>query len=497
MPITIWKPREYGGGFSYHGGAGGTLPINGEAADAPFDRDTKVREVARFTGWKKTYFCDTGEFEITTQAVTPDDVKAGFMVDIEGEQFVIEDVRWEYGDDGYSCTFSGRDFWKFPENQIAHRWIGESFHITGYDDEFTGETLARAVSDWFTTMAAGWWRDRLRFPNADAGVGWQDWNKIVRFDLSNTTQAAVLAKTLSANVTDIMSYASEWRMFCNWFGVGLRFDFEFDEIAGVYLIKPVFYDGKDRGIVVNTTDRGVSGFEYEKNTRGTVNAAFCMFESNYTYSPVNVRDYVADDYQGYLHKPETDKQILQHGVVALQSGCRKIHCDNRAHCQQTDTNDPQRQNTLLFLGLLRSLFGSLLALRLLDSFLLLLRRSFLRSSRTGSGGSFLRHAFSCLRHTLLRLLQRTLHTLLRVAVSVLPPLDLLLVAVEVRDRKDRQRPQSQRKQNNDQRPLQPLHVVLRFLAARRLRTGRRSLPGKFILIEVFAHSFSPFFFSLV
>ena len=94
-------------------------------------------------------------------------------------------------------------------------------------------------------------------------------------------------------------------MFCNWFGVGLRFDFTFDENAGVYLIEPVFYDGRDSGVVVKTSDRGVTGFEYERNSRGTVNAAFCMFESNYTYSPVNVNDYAKDDYQGYLYKPET------------------------------------------------------------------------------------------------------------------------------------------------------------------------------------------------
>lgn len=324
MSITIWKPRGYVDGFAYQSGAGGTFPINGEAVDAPFDRDVKVREIARFTGWKKTHFCDTGEFEVTTQAVTPDDVQAGFMVDIDGEQFVIEDVRWEYGDDGYSCTFSGRDFWKFAESQVAHRWIGESFHITGYDDEFTGETLARAVSDWFTTMAAGWWRDRVRFPRAAEGTGWQDWDAIVRFELTNATQDEVLSKTISANVTEIMSYASEWRMFCNWFGVGLRFDFEFDENAGVYTISPVLYDGEDRGIVINTSDRGVSAFEYEKNTRGTVNASFCLFESNYTYSPANTRDYVPDDYQGGLYKPETEDQYRSF-CYGIKDGASSFH----------------------------------------------------------------------------------------------------------------------------------------------------------------------------
>lgn len=307
MSVTIWRPRGYVDGFSYLGGAGGTFPINGDALEAPFDRDTKVREIARFTGWKQAFFCDAGEFEITTQQVRPEDVQKGFMIDIDGDQFVIEDVRWEYGDDGYSCTFSGRDFWKFPESQIAHRWVGESFYMTSDDDTFTGETLARSVSDWFTTKAAGWFRDRLRFPNADAGAGWQDWDKIVRFDLVGTTQADILAKTISANVTEIMSYASEWRMFFNWYGVGLRFDFAFDENAGVYLIDPVIYDGRDSGVTVKTSDRGVTGFEYERNSRNTVNASFCMFESKYTYSPVNVSDYVPDDYQGYVYDPGTNE----------------------------------------------------------------------------------------------------------------------------------------------------------------------------------------------
>ena len=307
MSVTIWKPRGYVDGFAYQGGAGGTYPINGSPLAAPYSRDTKVREVSRFTGWKKSYWCDTGEFEITTDQVKPADVKKGYMVEIDGEHFVIEDVNWTRDDNGYSCTISGRDFWKFPESQVAHRWIGESFHITGYDDAFTGETLARAVSDWFTTMAAGWWRDRLRFPRADAGTGWQDWDRIVRFDLADTTQEAILAKTVNATVTEIMSYASEWRMFCSWFGVGLRWDFAFNDHSGVYEISPTLYDGQDNGLFINTASRGVSGVDFQENSRGTVNASFCMFECPQTYSQANARDYVPDDYQGDFYNPGTEE----------------------------------------------------------------------------------------------------------------------------------------------------------------------------------------------
>lgn len=308
MSVTIWRPRGYVDGFSYLGGEGGTYPINGDPLEAPFNRDTKVREVARFTGWKQSYWCDTGEFEITTDQVKPADVKKGYMVEIDGEHFVIEDVNWIRDEEGYYCTFSGRDFWKFPESQIAHRWIGESFHITGYDDAFTGETLARAVSDWFTTMAAGWWRDRLRFPRADAGTGWQNWDRIVTVKLpQGTSEEDFFEKVIHANVTDVMSYASEWRMFCSWFNMGLRFDFTFNDASGVYEIEPVLYGGQDNGLFINTASRGVSDIDFQENSRGTVNASFCMFESKFTYSPVNVNDYAPDDYQGYLYDHGTEE----------------------------------------------------------------------------------------------------------------------------------------------------------------------------------------------
>lgn len=283
MPITIWEPARYAEGFANNAY---NYPANGSNAAAPYNRDTKVCEIPRFTGWKQVYFCDTGEFEITTQQITPEQAQRGYMVEIDGDMFVIEDVTWELGEGGYTCTLGGRDFWAFAERQISRRWVGNAYFVgDGGSTLFSGSALRFEVSRffWYLDQNAGWWRDKRRFPQVSGGLNNLDEIYpelvLIEFNSENSEQGFLYGDVGVQNCREIMPFASEWRLFCSWFGVGLRFGFEWQDEAGVYAIKPTIYEGRDMGIIINTSDRGVSDFRFSESSRTDVNAVFMAWDS--------------------------------------------------------------------------------------------------------------------------------------------------------------------------------------------------------------------------
>lgn len=293
MPITIWEPARYAEGFAKDSSG---IPINGANADSPFDRDTKVREIARYDGWKQVYYCDTGEFEISTTDARPDDVKRGYMLDVDGDMFVIEDYEWSLEGGQYTVTMSGRDFWKFPESEVSRRQVGVSYAM----GELTGDYVANQMAVYFhyTDMKAGWFRDMRRYPWAEETFT-DFYENIVSVAMPDDEKAEFLAKSVGNQIIkEIMPYASEWRLFASWFGVGIRFRFAFNQQAGVYEIHPEIYSGDDNGILIRSTDRGVSGFKYRYSTRSEVNAVFAGWESSrFGYTPDYLR-YVGDDFNG-------------------------------------------------------------------------------------------------------------------------------------------------------------------------------------------------------
>lgn len=312
MPLTIWKPRQYVEGFEVDSMG---FPYNGEVAAAPYDRDTKVREVSRFTGWVQEYFCDVGEFEVTTQQVTPDDVQKGFLVEIDGRHFVIEDYVWKYDENGYSCTISGRDLWKFPESHVSGRWIGESYDFDDdYNPAFTGETLMYAIQGFFIVNRAGWFRDLDRYPNVQAvetdGITTYE-GFAAALELANETEDSFRSRNVGAIlINDIMTHGAEWRMFANWLGVGLRFDLTFDENLGLYTFAPTIYDGKDNGVTFNSRERGVSGFEYAFASRSTVNASRVFYESKWQLTHLQSL-YENEDFSGEVLEVGTDDNLIK------------------------------------------------------------------------------------------------------------------------------------------------------------------------------------------
>ena len=287
MSLIIWKPAQYAQGFAEEAGADGNgtpQPSNGPLAIAPYDRDTVVREATRFTGWKKECFCDTGEFEVTTADVKPADVRRGNMVWLDGSVFVIEAYEWNLTENGYECTMSGRDFWRYPESEIKERYIGEHYRLFyGGDNagdntgKFNGENLALEMCGFLRDeflFLAGWFRDRRRYPQAAIGERFYS-DLIVKYPEGFTTRKTASAPT----VANLMSYASEWRLFASWFNVGIRFRFAFDDAAGVFTIQPEIYNGEDNGVELKAEGRGVSGFKYSEDGRNAINAVLATWTS--------------------------------------------------------------------------------------------------------------------------------------------------------------------------------------------------------------------------
>lgn len=288
MSLIIWKPAQYAQEFTKETGLNSdtAYPSNGALAAAPYDRDTVVREVARFTGWKKECFCDTGEFEVKTTGVKPEDVERGNMVWLDGSVFVIEAVSWELTENGYECTISGRDFWRYPDSEIHERYVGEPYRNWFDGDNeadetnaYNGECMAMDICEFMRDewrFIAGWFRDRRRYPQAwDSVDKWFYPELIVKHPDGFTTRKTESEPTVS----EIMSYGAEWRMFANWFGVGIRFRFAFDEDAGVFTIQPEIYEGADSNVEISADARGVSGFKYSEDGRNAVNAVLATWKS--------------------------------------------------------------------------------------------------------------------------------------------------------------------------------------------------------------------------
>lgn len=288
MSLIIWRPAQYAQEFAevVDEETGSAFPTNGALLGPPYDRDTVIREVPRFTGWKKECYRDAGEFEVTTADARPEDVRRGNMVWLDGSVFVIETLKWSQTENGYECTMGGRDFWRYPESEIRQRYIGEPYRdLYGGDNaedesgRFNGECFVYDMGEFLHdgwNFTAGWFRDRRRYPQA-----LEEWSgefypeNIVKYPDGFTTR-----KTDGEPVVaELMSYAAEWRTFANWFDVGVRFAFAFDEEAGVFTIQPEIYEGEDGGVELCDDSRGVSGFSYSEDSRNAVNAIFATWAS--------------------------------------------------------------------------------------------------------------------------------------------------------------------------------------------------------------------------
>lgn len=279
MPITIWKPREYATGFADNGAEGGYLPDNGEVAATPYNRDTKIREVTRYTGSTTRRYRDYGEFEMTIPQgyVEPSDVKAGYLATIEDAVYMIEDYTWELTESGYECTISGRDLGALLDRHIpTHR--RESGMVSAQNMGNVVSFLEKFFTSYFVYSddinlalpeRCGWFRDTERKP-AD---GWV----IVSGETEGDTGA-------SSAEFELMSYGAWLRIVAAYRDMGYRFNVPFNETLGLHTVQLELYKPSPtdtQEILLKSDGRGVSGFSYSYETREAVNAAFVIAKSRW------------------------------------------------------------------------------------------------------------------------------------------------------------------------------------------------------------------------
>lgn len=280
MPLTIWKPRQYAQGFADKGAEGSFLPDNGEHAAAPFNRDTKVREVTRFTGWTIRKYCDAGEFEAIIPAgyVEPGEVVPGYLVTIDDYVYMIEGYEWTLTESGYECTISGRDL-----GALLERHVPTFRRASGAISAETVEGMKSFLQPFFTSYfnyasdinnelpeTCGWFRDVERRPLG----GWV----VIDPDESDGEPGSYT----SADV-ELISYGAALRLMASYRDLGYRFNCSFNEGIGLHTLQLELYKPQDSGVMLRSTGRGVSGFTYSRDTRDAVNAVFAVALSRWGF----------------------------------------------------------------------------------------------------------------------------------------------------------------------------------------------------------------------
>ena len=284
VSIIIWQPRQYTPVWAIVGNDGSGRvryrPCNSEPAAEPYHKDALIREVTRYTGWTQEYYANSGEMEITIPAgqVQPEDIARGRFVQIDGKQYEIEDYEWSLTNGGYEVTISGRDFGGRMDREIPT--IRDASGVISGDMTYV-EEIARAFFDSYymneTNAAfnlpeyAGWFRDADRKPEG----GWVVWQIEGEHDLGETFNAE------GGGELELVSYGALLRYMMNFYDLGYRFSFVFNQEAGLFQLQMQLYRPEESGVVLHSTGRGVSGFKYALEGRDTVNAAFVCAKSRW------------------------------------------------------------------------------------------------------------------------------------------------------------------------------------------------------------------------
>lgn len=303
MPVTIFQPKQYKKTFAKNENG---IPINGEAAAAPNDRDIKICEITRFEGWTTECFCDVGEFEITTRDVDPAHVKTDYIVFFEDRLFVIETIKWERDAEGYICTFGGRDMWKYLETHYTPYQNGE------YYEDFTVNTIWSVLLEFFSDETRDYEHEPGITHYVDEFAGWFRDNKRRNFSKvryqNGISYGDFLEKSLGrVEMTEPLTYGAQIREWANALGVGVTFGTVYGytneswERVNIFRIFFTLIGERDNGITIDASDRGVSGFSYEYDERNMVNATTLSFDTN-PYGLVNK----------YANKP---KYVNHGGIV--------------------------------------------------------------------------------------------------------------------------------------------------------------------------------------
>ena len=317
MALKIWKPKTYWEVWTEYNSSNASTGqtstiindppkrwgINGQPKPYPENIDRLIREVPRFTGYKKSYYANTGEFKVLIEAgqIKPGDVDYSHIVDIDGDHFLIETIEWELTNEGYTCRIAGRDlsaifegFWPnglHPyENALIFRNAGAGAKIEGLayaiKEFFIGEGLRpNAKQSWDNfgldpwPLCAGWFRDSTRLLDPSSA------DEYVYLDFEDES---VLAKEAGSNrIGEIMNFGAQLQTACSWFGIGYNWRLVWDSEKQLYRPSIRFYNRINKGLSMNTKDRGISAFKWTRSRREEINGAIISGVSSWFASRDN------------------------------------------------------------------------------------------------------------------------------------------------------------------------------------------------------------------
>lgn len=296
--VTIWEPRRYVPTFQ-------SMFNNGPVVEGLKSHDTKVCEIARFVGETVQRYNRAGEMALTLYGIRPEDVSHRYLLELEGRHYLIERFEWEA--EGGMCNVEGRsveayldmeyDCYDRPGNVYINGTPAEQVYSTAFNrynflrflQIYMGATSNRPVNfvaDGYP-FAAGWWRDLERFDGGSI-------NGCATLETYAGSTTPMTAAKGTGIVREVQTWGAHLRTLCALFGFGYRWDLTWSGSLGLYKVKFAVYERPDSGVVMRSTDAGVSEFVYSQDSRDVCNTVL------YCYTD-HVDDFGKYDADGPVH----------------------------------------------------------------------------------------------------------------------------------------------------------------------------------------------------
>lgn len=293
MSLMIWKPNE-------HEGFTNTLTPNGYKAfssNYKTENDEVTAYIARFTGQTTAHYRDTWECSFTADAsqVSPDQLKMGYFVDVDGHTYRIETVKWEMQDGRYTVEFGGRGVESYFDQAVCERMCDWSrpkrwnaiadYTRTDYDkDEFprtvTPDTIIKLVKQFMDLTGCDEKMLASKIPCATDGL----MHDFLGGDVKSEIEYKPGDYSTDDRFDGVNDYGSVIRTLCAYINAGYRVDVKHifsvwnRRIHQVDFTLYNFDPAKAVNIEVGKI-RGITNVAYETSCREAVNRVLYVAHS--------------------------------------------------------------------------------------------------------------------------------------------------------------------------------------------------------------------------
>ena len=287
MPIVIWQPPIYTG-FTVQSQTSSTNATPGTVAAAPFNKPSRVKEVARFKGWKTSLYRGTGEFSITidSSAIRPREAVIGHLVNFDdGTTYRIEGVEWTRGTNGYEVTLTGRGIESFYDAFIYKPSLSIGTALpSASGGKATRATLFAVAKPATAIGAVAVTTTQIPSPNLSFLAPTGDVVSAIEYETAALQNGAGYG-----NYKEPMTAGALLRTLCGWFGVGysLTFQRQHSGSSAYFADKPtatIFNRDPANAITIYTDDRGVTKFNYSYDARNAVNQVLYLVGTKYPFT---------------------------------------------------------------------------------------------------------------------------------------------------------------------------------------------------------------------